>query len=84
MQSIDCVAVKYSRQAGSTESTMLVVSDMDNIFLPKPMDLLLNLSECKTGLEALLGRIPRKPYSRSWARHASRVQIDGAQVGNDI
>jgi hypothetical protein len=36
---------------------MLVVSDTDDIFLPKPTDLLLNLSECKAGLEALLGRI---------------------------
>jgi protein transport protein SEC24 len=44
-------------QAGSTESTMLVVSDTDDVFLPKPNDLLVNLSESKPGLEALLGRV---------------------------
>jgi protein transport protein SEC24 len=44
-------------QAGSTESTMLVVSDTDDVFLPKPNDLLVNLSESKAGLEALLGRV---------------------------
>lgn len=37
---------------------MLVVSDIDDVFLPKPNDLLVNLTESRSGLEALLGRIP--------------------------
>jgi protein transport protein SEC24 len=36
---------------------MLVVSDVDDVFLPKPSDLLLNLAECRAGIEALLGRL---------------------------
>ncbi|MCO5588428.1 hypothetical protein L7F22_042384 [Adiantum nelumboides] len=42
---------------GSTEPEMLVVSDLDDVFLPKPNDILINLSECREGLEALLGRL---------------------------
>lgn len=36
---------------------MLVVSDIEDIFLPKPSDLLVNLAEAKTCLESLLGRV---------------------------
>ncbi len=36
---------------------MLVVSDLDDVFLPKPNDLLVNLTEARAGLEALLGRL---------------------------
>ena len=36
---------------------MLVVSDVDDIFLPKPTDLLVNLAESRAQLEALLGRL---------------------------
>jgi len=36
---------------------MLVVSDTDDVFLPKPTDLLVNLTEARTSLEVLLGRI---------------------------
>jgi protein transport protein SEC24 len=44
-------------QAGSTEAEMLVVSDLDDVFLPKPTDLLVNLTEARASLEALLGRL---------------------------
>lgn len=37
---------------------MLVVSDLDDVFLPKPSDLLINLTESRAGIEALLERIP--------------------------
>ena len=43
---------------------MLVVSDTDDIFLPKPTDLLLNLSECKVGLEALLNQCGLNPATQ--------------------
>ena len=36
---------------------MLVVSDVEDVFLPKPTDLLVNLSEARASLEALLGRL---------------------------
>jgi protein transport protein SEC24 len=36
---------------------MLVVSDIEDVFLPKPTDLLVNLVECRASLESLLGRI---------------------------
>ena len=36
---------------------MLVVSDVEDVFLPKPSDLLVNLSEARASLEALLGRL---------------------------
>jgi protein transport protein SEC24 len=45
------------RQPGSTEPSMLVVSDLDEVFLPKPSDLLVNLTEARTALESLLGRL---------------------------
>ena len=44
-------------QAGTTDANMLVVSDIDDVFLPKPNDLLVNIAESRTSLEALLGRI---------------------------
>jgi hypothetical protein len=36
---------------------MLVVSDVDDVFLPKPTDLLVNLTEARASIEQLLGRL---------------------------
>ncbi|KAJ3806643.1 protein transporter SEC24 [Lentinula aff. lateritia] len=49
----------FSLPPGQSEPTMLVVSDVDDVFLPKPTDLLLNLAEARSGggLESLLTRI---------------------------
>ncbi|KAL0960039.1 hypothetical protein HGRIS_011687 [Hohenbuehelia grisea] len=47
----------FSIPPGSTDSTMLVVADTDDVFLPKPTDLLVNLAEARPAFEALLGRI---------------------------
>ncbi|KAF8802254.1 hypothetical protein BYT27DRAFT_7113454 [Phlegmacium glaucopus] len=47
----------FSMPTGTTESTMLVVSDIEDVFLPKPNDLLVNIAESRASLEALLGRI---------------------------
>nr|GAT57329.1 protein transporter SEC24 [Mycena chlorophos] len=47
----------FSMPPGTTDSTMLVVADIDDVFLPKPTDLLVNLSEARPALEALLGRL---------------------------
>ncbi|WFD42955.1 COPII subunit [Malassezia psittaci] len=39
---------------GQEEASLLVVSDLDDVFLPQPDDLLVNLAECRKGLENLL------------------------------
>lgn len=46
----------FSMPPGSTEATMMVVSDIDDVFLPKPSDILVNLTEARA-IEALLGRL---------------------------
>ncbi|EIW78479.1 CPII coat sec24 protein [Coniophora puteana RWD-64-598 SS2] len=47
----------FSMPPGQTEPTMLVVSDVDDVFLPKPTDLLVNVLEAKVALENLMGRV---------------------------
>ncbi|TFY63547.1 hypothetical protein EVG20_g6270 [Dentipellis fragilis] len=47
----------FSMPPNTTDSTMLVVSDIDDVFLPKPTDLLVNLTEARQSLESLLGRL---------------------------
>ncbi|PFH49924.1 hypothetical protein AMATHDRAFT_146483 [Amanita thiersii Skay4041] len=47
----------FSMPPGTSDTSMLVVSDIDDVFLPKPTDLLVNLAEARQSLEALLGRI---------------------------
>jgi protein transport protein SEC24 len=42
------------KQAGATEASMLVVSDLTDVFLPKPVDLLVNLTESRPAIETLL------------------------------
>ncbi|TNY17113.1 Sec23/Sec24 trunk domain-containing protein [Rhodotorula diobovata] len=42
---------------GATEPSMLVVGDLDDVFLPKPNDILVNLVEAKAGIENLLSRL---------------------------
>ncbi|KAH9939470.1 protein transporter SEC24 [Amylocystis lapponica] len=37
----------FSMSPGSSDSSMLVVSDIDDVFLPKPTDLLVNLTEAR-------------------------------------
>jgi hypothetical protein len=49
--------VSDSFQAGTSETNMLVVSDIDDVFLPKPTDLLVNLTESRASIESLLGRL---------------------------
>ncbi|KAH9941755.1 protein transporter SEC24 [Epithele typhae] len=47
----------FSLPAGTTDSQMLVVSDIDDVFLPKPTDLLVNLAESRPAIEHLMGRL---------------------------
>ncbi|CAE6421688.1 hypothetical protein ACGC1H_001843 [Rhizoctonia solani] len=41
----------------STDITQLVVSDLEDVFLPKPTDLLISLAEARVGIESLLGKL---------------------------
>ncbi|CAG8554291.1 7755_t:CDS:10 [Diversispora eburnea] len=47
----------YSLNSNASEPQMLVVSDLDDVFLPQPDDLLVNLSESRTVVESLLSRL---------------------------
>lgn len=47
----------FSLPTGATEPSMLVVGDLDDVFLPKPSDILVNLVEAKAAIESLLGRL---------------------------
>ncbi|KAG0368603.1 COPII subunit [Gamsiella multidivaricata] len=47
----------YNLNTASGEPQMLVVSDLEDPFLPQPQDLLCNLKECRPTLEALLNRM---------------------------
>jgi protein transport protein SEC24 len=46
----------FSVAPGAPDANMLVVGDIDDTFLPQPQDLLLNIKECREGIEALLGQ----------------------------
>ncbi|KAL8918278.1 MAG: hypothetical protein Q9208_007446 [Pyrenodesmia sp. 3 TL-2023] len=43
--------------SGNTETSMLVVSDLDEPFLPTPADLLVTLTECRENIENFLGKL---------------------------
>ncbi|KAF8975060.1 COPII subunit, partial [Entomortierella lignicola] len=47
----------YNLNTISQEPQMLVVSDLEEPFMPQPQDLLCNLKECRPTLEALLNRM---------------------------
>ncbi|KAF9094767.1 COPII subunit [Mortierella sp. AD031] len=47
----------YNLKSASGEPQMMVVSDLEEAFLPQPQDLLCNLSECRPALETLLNRM---------------------------
>ncbi|KAF9920723.1 COPII subunit [Linnemannia zychae] len=47
----------YNLLTASGEPQMMVVSDLEEAFLPQPQDLLCNLSECRPVLETLLNRL---------------------------
>ena len=40
----------------SAEFTVMVVSDVDDVYLPRPTELLVNLEDCRTAVDALLGK----------------------------
>ncbi|KAI9486752.1 MAG: hypothetical protein EXX96DRAFT_517011 [Benjaminiella poitrasii] len=48
----------YNLKANLTEPQMLVVSDLDDIYLPQPTDLLANLTESMQAIKTLLEKLP--------------------------
>ncbi|CAI0437424.1 unnamed protein product [Linum tenue] len=48
----------YNMKSSLTQPQMMVVSDLDDIFIPLPDDLLVNLSESRTVVEAFLDSLP--------------------------
>ena len=48
----------YSLKANVDQPTMLVVSELDDIIIPSPQDLLVNLSDCKSAVISLLDSLP--------------------------
>uniref|UniRef100_G3N9B4 SEC24 homolog A, COPII coat complex component n=1 Tax=Gasterosteus aculeatus aculeatus TaxID=481459 RepID=G3N9B4_GASAC len=48
----------YNLQEGLSQPQMLIVSDIDDIFLPTPDSLLVNLNECKELVQDLLKSLP--------------------------
>ncbi|KAL2312747.1 Protein transport protein sec24 [Schizosaccharomyces pombe] len=53
---VDSALHFFSVSPGAEEATQLVVSDLEEPFLPRNQDLLLNLRECRQGIENLLER----------------------------
>ncbi|KAF4098121.1 protein transport protein Sec24A [Onychostoma macrolepis] len=49
----------YNLQEGLSQPQMLVVSDIDDVFLPTPDSLLVNLSECRELVQDLLASLPQ-------------------------
>ena len=47
----------FSLPIGTFDSSILLVSDLDEVFLPKSTDLLVNLTESRPATENLLGRL---------------------------
>jgi protein transport protein SEC24 len=47
----------FSLPAGATEGSMLVVSDIQDVFLPKPVDLLVNLAESRPAIDNFLSKL---------------------------
>lgn len=45
-------------QSSLTQPQMMVVSDLDDMFVPLPDDLLVNLSESRSVVEALVDSLP--------------------------
>lgn len=54
----------YNLQEGLSQPQMLIVSDIDDVFIPTPDSLLVNLNECKELVQDLLGSLPQM-FSRT-------------------
>ncbi|KAJ7729938.1 protein transporter SEC24 [Mycena metata] len=66
------------RSPGAETFTMLVVSDLEEPYLPRCDDLLLNLSEARQALDVLLERLPDMFMDRPTSGSATGPALDGA------
>ena len=48
----------YTMKAGSSAPQMSVVTDLEDIFLPQPEDLLVNLDDCRAAMESFFDTLP--------------------------
>ncbi|KAJ2721324.1 COPII subunit [Coemansia sp. Benny D115] len=69
----------FQVRAESAEPQQLVVSDLDEVFLPSPTDLLLNLRDCRQGIECLLSRLESMFRSNHSVGNALGPAIQAAQ-----
>ncbi|KAI9502982.1 hypothetical protein BX070DRAFT_225987 [Coemansia spiralis] len=81
---IDSALHFFQIRADSAEPHQFVINDLDDVFLPAPKDLLLNLSECRAGIEALLSRLGSMFKSNHSVGNALCPAIQSAQklLGN--
>ncbi|XP_066502177.1 protein transport protein Sec24A isoform X3 [Hoplias malabaricus] len=60
----------YNLQEGLSQPQMLIVSDIEEIFLPTPDSLLVNLNECKELVQDLLKSLPQM-FTRTMETHSA-------------
>ncbi|KAJ1674564.1 COPII subunit, partial [Spiromyces aspiralis] len=54
---VDSTLHFYYMRPDQPDPQMMVVSDIDDVFLPSPNDLLVNLTECREAIETMLSRL---------------------------
>jgi len=54
---VDSTLHFYNLGSTAVEPQMLVLADLEEVFLPQPDDLLVNLTECRKQVEALLSKL---------------------------
>ncbi|KAJ7131169.1 Sec23/Sec24 trunk domain-containing protein [Mycena epipterygia] len=70
----------FSLPPGADEFNLLVVSDLEEAYVPRPHDLLVNLSEARQSLDALLLRLPAIFADARPSGSATGPALDGALV----
>jgi protein transport protein SEC24 len=55
---VDTTLHFYRLDAETEEPQMMVMADLDDVYLPAPEDLLVNLTECRSVVETFLDKLP--------------------------
>jgi len=76
--SFDTTVHFYSMRPGKGRAQQLVVSDVNDLFLPVPEDLLINLSEAHLTVDALLASLPATFASTRLMDSALGAALEGA------
>ena len=77
----------YALPAGETgEPRIVVVPDVDDVFLPSPEDVLVNLEDARPAVDRLLGKLLQlhPPTSSSFAPSAVEAAAQGGALGSAI